>query len=146
MNTLMTDVLGYKAYAAHGTDWGCSVAYHLYSSYNSTVRAAQLVFLPFFPYTTDQLSDAGIALDELEQFEEGSFMEWYTNGQGYFLEQTTKESIPSICLEGKPRIDTRSSPTPLDWPYTTTQLVSSPGLAKSFSTVSSVGMHVVHAS
>ncbi|KAL6874438.1 Alpha/Beta hydrolase protein [Trichoderma longibrachiatum] len=96
MNTLMTDVLGYKAYAAHGTDWGCSVAYHLYSSYNSTVRAAQLVFLPFFPYTTDQLSDAGIALDELEQFEEGSFMEWYTNGQGYFLEQTTKESIPSI--------------------------------------------------
>lgn len=90
----MTDVLGYKIYATHGTDWGCSVAYHLYSSYNTTVRATQLVFLPIFPHTPNQLSDAGITLNDLEQFEEGSFMEWYTSGQGYFQEQTTKESIP----------------------------------------------------
>ncbi|KAH0497617.1 hypothetical protein TgHK011_004910 [Trichoderma gracile] len=98
MNTLMTDVLGYRKYATHGTDWGCPIAYHLYSSYNTTVRASQLVFLPFFPYTPDQLSDAGIALNELERFEEESFMEWYTNGQGYFQEQTTKESPNTIGL------------------------------------------------
>ncbi|KAL6857303.1 Alpha/Beta hydrolase protein [Trichoderma novae-zelandiae] len=101
-NTLMTDVLGYKTYAAHGTDWGCSVAYHLYSSYNTTVRAAQLVFLPFFPYTPDQLSDAGIALDELEQFEEESFMEWYASGQGYFQEQSTKPNTIGLALYDNP--------------------------------------------
>ncbi|OTA01493.1 hypothetical protein A9Z42_0018190 [Trichoderma parareesei] len=98
INTLMTEVLGYRNYATHGADWGCSVAYHLYSSYSTTVRASQLVFLPFFPYTPDQLTDAGIALNELEQFEEGSFMEWYTSGQGYFQEQTTKESPNTIGL------------------------------------------------
>ncbi|EHK22967.1 uncharacterized protein TRIVIDRAFT_150190 [Trichoderma virens Gv29-8] len=91
-NTLMTDVLGYKTFAAHGTDWGCSVAYHLYSSYNSTVRATQLVFLPFFPFTPDQLAAEGIELDALEKFEEGGFMEWYTNGQAYFQLESTKVS------------------------------------------------------
>ncbi|KAL7813308.1 Alpha/Beta hydrolase protein [Trichoderma gracile] len=102
MNTLMTDVLGYRKYATHGTDWGCPIAYHLYSSYNTTVRASQLVFLPFFPYTPDQLSDAGIALNELERFEEESFMEWYTNGQGYFQEQTTKPNTIGLALYDNP--------------------------------------------
>jgi pimeloyl-ACP methyl ester carboxylesterase len=91
-NTLMTDVLEYKTYATHGTDWGCSVAYHLYNSYNTTVRASQLVFLPFFPLTPDQLAAEGIALDELEEFEEGGFTEWSTNGQAYFQQESTKVS------------------------------------------------------
>lgn len=91
-NTLMTDVLGYRTYAAHGTDWGCAVAYHLYDSYSTTVRASQLVFLPLYPFTPDRLAAEGIALDALEEFEEGSFMEWDTNGQGYFQEQSTKVS------------------------------------------------------
>lgn len=88
----MTDVLGYETFAAHGTDWGSSVAYNLYNSYNSTVRASQLVFLPFYPLTPDQLADDGIKLDTLEEFEEEGFLEWYGNGQGYFQEESTKVS------------------------------------------------------
>ncbi|UKZ74572.1 hypothetical protein TrVFT333_002242 [Trichoderma virens FT-333] len=101
-NTLMTDVLGYKTFAAHGTDWGCSVAYHLYSSFNSTVRATQLVFLPFFPFTPDQLAAEGIELDALEKFEEGGFMEWYTNGQAYFQLESTKPNTIGLALYDSP--------------------------------------------
>lgn len=91
-NTLMTDVLGYKTFATHGTDWGSAVAYSLYSLFNTTVRASQLVFLPFFPWTPDQLAAGGIKLDALEQFEEQGFVEWYTNGQAYFEQESTRVS------------------------------------------------------
>lgn len=89
-NTLMTDVLGYKKYATHGTDWGCATAYDLYDSYNSTVRATHLASLPFVPLTPDQLAAEGITLDALEMFEEQSFVEWSTNGYAYFQQETTK--------------------------------------------------------
>ncbi|KAL7940980.1 Alpha/Beta hydrolase protein [Trichoderma barbatum] len=101
-NTLMTDVLGYNKFAVHGTDWGCSVAYNLYSSYNSTVRASQLVFLPFFPFTPDQLAAEGIKLDALEEFEEAGFMEWYTNGQAYFQQESTKPNTIGLALYDHP--------------------------------------------
>lgn len=46
---LMHNVLGYKKYAVHGTDWGSGIAYNMYNGYNTTVRAAHLNFLPFYP-------------------------------------------------------------------------------------------------
>ncbi|KAM0247772.1 hypothetical protein ACHAQJ_009705 [Trichoderma viride] len=101
-NTLMADVLGYKTYASHGTDWGCSVAYHLYNSYNTTVRASQLVFLPFYPLAPGQLAAEGIALDELQEFEEGGFVEWSTNGQAYFQQQSTKPNTIGLALYDNP--------------------------------------------
>lgn len=91
-NTLMTNVLGYKKYATHGTDWGCATAYDLYDSYNSTVRATHLASLPFVPLTPDQLAAEGITLNALETFEEESFIEWSTNGYAYFQQETTKVS------------------------------------------------------
>ncbi|KAJ7785597.1 Alpha/Beta hydrolase protein [Mycena olivaceomarginata] len=53
MNTLMVDVLGYSTYALHGTDWGSGVGYAQYGTYNTTVRAAHFVFIPFFPPLSD---------------------------------------------------------------------------------------------
>ncbi|RFU80052.1 alpha beta-hydrolase [Trichoderma arundinaceum] len=101
-NTLMTDVLGYKKYATHGTDWGCSVAYHLYSSYNTTVRASQFVFLPFFPYSPDQLAAENIKLDALEKFEEQGFVNWVTTGQSYFAQMSTKPNTIGLALYDNP--------------------------------------------
>ncbi|KAL7916674.1 Alpha/Beta hydrolase protein [Trichoderma velutinum] len=101
-NTLMTDVLGYKKFATHGTDWGCAVAYGLYDSYNTTVRATHLASLPFVPLTPDQLAAEDITLDALETFEEGSLMEWFTNGQGYFEQESTKPNTIGLALYDNP--------------------------------------------
>ncbi|KAL6835728.1 Alpha/Beta hydrolase protein [Trichoderma sp. SZMC 28015] len=101
-NTLMTDVLGYKKYATHGTDWGCATAYNLYDSYNSTVRATHLASLPFVPLTPDQLAAEGIKLDALETFEEESFVEWSTNGYAYFQQETTKPNTIGLALYDNP--------------------------------------------
>jgi pimeloyl-ACP methyl ester carboxylesterase len=89
-NTLMTKVLGYDKYAAHGTDWGSGVAYSLYDNFNTSVRATHLTFAPFFPETPEQLAAQNITLSPLEQIEEAESMNWNAVGNGYFVEQTTK--------------------------------------------------------
>ena len=89
-NTLMTKVLGYQTYAVHGTDWGCAVAYGLYGQFNSTVRAAHLNFLPFFPLNFEQLAALNITLSEEEEYDEQRFLDWQGAGFGYFIEQATK--------------------------------------------------------
>ncbi|KAK3368428.1 Alpha/Beta hydrolase protein [Podospora didyma] len=102
-NTLMTSVLGYKTYATHGTDWGSDIAYSLYGSFNSTVRASHFAFIPFFPLTPDQLAAENISLDtDLEKFEEGRFVEWSLTGNGYFVEQTTKPNTIGLALYDNP--------------------------------------------
>lgn len=92
-NTLLTDALGYDTYATFGTDWGGGVAYTLYDQFNTTVRAAHLAFLPFYPPTQEQLAAENITLSSLEEFEEGNTIEWNNSGLGYFVEQATKVSI-----------------------------------------------------
>jgi pimeloyl-ACP methyl ester carboxylesterase len=89
-NTLMIDVLGYKTYALHGTDWGGGIAYDMYDHFNETVGAAHFAFLPFSPQTPDQLAAENITLSELELAEEQNAMGWTSTGNGYFIEQTTK--------------------------------------------------------
>jgi pimeloyl-ACP methyl ester carboxylesterase len=89
-NTLMTEVLGYKTYAVHGTDWGCAVAYGLYGQFNTTVRAAHLNFLPFYPLNSKQLAALNITLSAGEVDEEKRFLDWQGAGNGYFIEQATK--------------------------------------------------------
>lgn len=91
-HTLMVDVLGYDRFAVHGTDLGAPSAWGLYDRYNATVGAGHFVFVPFFPLTPEQLAAEGIALDELETFEEGRFVEWSTTGNAYFAEHATKVS------------------------------------------------------
>lgn len=95
-NTLLTDVLGYDTYATFGTDWGSGVAYALYNQFNTTVRAAHLAFIPFYPLTQEQLAAENITLSALEDFEEASTIEWNNSGLGYFVEQTTKVSTNQV--------------------------------------------------
>lgn len=102
-NTLLTNVLQYDTYATFGTDWGAGIAYSMYDQFNTTVRALSLDFLPFHPYTPDQLAAENITLSPLEEFEQAEAMEWNNSGEGYFVEQTTKVCkdhtiIHSTCL------------------------------------------------
>ncbi|KAJ6594455.1 Alpha/Beta hydrolase protein [Mycena capillaripes] len=77
-NTLMTQVLGYSTYALHGTDWGSVVAYSLYSSFNTTVRAAHF------------------------KVAEQRTIDWNTNGNGYAIEQSTKPNDLGLALYDSP--------------------------------------------
>ncbi|KAJ5753576.1 alpha/beta-hydrolase [Penicillium nucicola] len=101
-NTLLTDVLGYDAYAVFGTDWGSGVAYALYDGFNATVRAAHLAFLPFFPPTQEELTAENITLTPLGEFEEANTVEWSNTGTGYFVEQTTKPTTIGLALYDSP--------------------------------------------
>jgi hypothetical protein len=106
-NTLMTEVLGYPTYSVHGTDWVCCVdtntylgsdrasqgsvfGYALYSAFNTTVRAAQFVFIPFFPPTTQDLVDNNITLSPIQQVTEQRYIDWSMTGTGYLVVQTNK--------------------------------------------------------
>ncbi|KAJ7761029.1 Alpha/Beta hydrolase protein [Mycena metata] len=89
-NTLMTEVLGYETYAVHGTDWGCGVGYSLYSDFNSTVRALQLVLLPFLPLSPEEIAANNITLTAVEEVSEQRAVAWTTSDWGYFKEQSTK--------------------------------------------------------
>ncbi|KAJ5219468.1 alpha/beta-hydrolase [Penicillium cinerascens] len=86
-----------RNYATFGTDWGSGVAYTLYDQWNTTVRAAHLDFLPFYPLSAIELAAENITLTGLEDFEEDVTITWSNSGTGYFSEQTTKvsEILPS---------------------------------------------------
>ncbi|KAM0255361.1 hypothetical protein ACHAQJ_005881 [Trichoderma viride] len=101
-NTLMTEVLGYKTYAVHGTDWGSGVAYDMYDQFNTTVKAAHLNFLPFFSLTPEQLAAQGIMLaaDEVEQ--EQRAMDFENSGTGYYIESTTTVNTVGLALYDNP--------------------------------------------
>ncbi|CAK5267907.1 unnamed protein product [Mycena citricolor] len=101
-NTLMIDVLGYPAYAIHGTDWGSGVAYSLYSNFNRTVSAASFVFLPSASPTVAEIAAANITLSPAEQVTEARGTTWSTIGNGYFLEQTFKPHDIGLALYDNP--------------------------------------------
>ncbi|KAK7927646.1 alpha/beta-hydrolase [Apiospora marii] len=99
-NTLMTEVLGYNTYAAHGTDWGATVAYSMYDNFAASVRAVHLTSIPFLPVAPAQFPDYGIKLDENEKFQQQLMEQWMATGLGYYTEQTTKVSAWSLQDEG----------------------------------------------
>ncbi|KAJ7761013.1 Alpha/Beta hydrolase protein [Mycena metata] len=101
-NTLMTEVLGYPTYVVHGTDWGSCVAYSLYSSFNTTVRAAHFVFLPFLPPSAQEIAANNITLSDIQKIAVQQTTEWSTTGNGYFLEQTTKPNDIGLALYDNP--------------------------------------------
>ncbi|KAJ7628065.1 Alpha/Beta hydrolase protein [Mycena rosella] len=101
-NTLMTEVLGYSTYAIHGTDWGSAVAYSLYSLFNTTVRAAHFVFLPFFPPSAEDIAANNITLSDAQNVTEQRFIKWSTIGNGYFAEQTNKPNDIGLALYDSP--------------------------------------------
>ncbi|KAJ6594576.1 Alpha/Beta hydrolase protein [Mycena capillaripes] len=101
-NTLMTEVLGYSTFAVHGTDWGSTVGYSLYSSFNTTVRAAQFVFLANFPPSAQELAENNITLSALQKVTQQRNIEWNNTGSAYFLEQTTKPNDIGYALYDNP--------------------------------------------
>ncbi|KAJ6585740.1 Alpha/Beta hydrolase protein [Mycena capillaripes] len=101
-NTLMTDVLGYPAYVLHGTDWGSAVGYSLYSSFNTTVRAAHFAFLPFFPPSAQEVAENNITLSDVQKVTQQRTIEWNTTGQTYFTEQATKPNDVGLALYDNP--------------------------------------------
>ncbi|KAJ7467178.1 Alpha/Beta hydrolase protein [Mycena latifolia] len=101
-NTLMTEVLGYSTYTVHGTDWGCAVGYSLYSFFNTTVRAAQFVFIPFFPPSAQEIAENNITLSDEQKVTEQRSTEWFTTGLAYFQEQTNKPNDIGLALYDSP--------------------------------------------
>ncbi|KAJ7301974.1 Alpha/Beta hydrolase protein [Mycena albidolilacea] len=101
-NTLMTDVLGYSTYAVHGTDWGSVVAYSLYSSFNTTVRAAHFVFLPFLPPSAEDIAANNITLSDIQKVTEHRVIEFNAIGNGYLIEQRTKPNDIGLALYDNP--------------------------------------------
>ncbi|USW48954.1 Putative epoxide hydrolase, alpha/Beta hydrolase [Septoria linicola] len=78
-HTLMTEVLGYKKFAVHGTDFGAPIA-----------------------YTLAELAAANISLSPLEEFEVARYEEWNTVGIAYYLQQATKPNTIGLALHDSP--------------------------------------------
>jgi hypothetical protein len=66
------------------------VAYSLYSSFNTTVRAAHFVFLPFLPPSAEDIAANNITLSDIQKVTEHRFIEFNAIGNGYLIEQSTK--------------------------------------------------------
>lgn len=89
----MVEVLGYKQFATHGTDYGSGPAYTLYANYSRSTRAAHFTFVPFLPLLPEQLATLNITLNStLEETEQRNALIWRTTGNAYFSEQATKVS------------------------------------------------------
>ncbi|KAJ7652022.1 alpha/beta-hydrolase [Mycena polygramma] len=101
-NTLMTDVLGYSKYALHATDWGSDVGYRMYESYNTTVRAAHFVFIPFAPPSPQEVADNNITLSDIAKVTQQRAVDWLSIGQGYFQEQSFKPNDIGLALYDNP--------------------------------------------
>ncbi|KAJ7618577.1 Alpha/Beta hydrolase protein [Roridomyces roridus] len=101
-NTLMTEVLGYSTYAVHGTDWGSIVAYALYGSFNQTVRAAHLAFLPFLSPSEDEIAANNITLSDEQKVTLARMNLWNQVGNGYLVEQGTKPNDIGLALYDNP--------------------------------------------
>ena len=90
LNKLMDQVLGYKTFTVHGTDWGAGIGWIMYDQFNATVRALHLNVAPFVPLLPEQLVDANITLNTEEQGQEKRLIDWSNGGNGYFIEQAKK--------------------------------------------------------
>ncbi|KAF5387445.1 hypothetical protein D9757_007800 [Collybiopsis confluens] len=114
-NQLMTQVLGYETYSAFGTDWGCLIAYSLYSTYPTSLRALALDYLPFFPLSRDQLAADDITLDAFRNFAYEIYEHALATGTGYFVEQNTEPNTIGIALYDNPVVPfSQSSDTMLN--------------------------------
>ncbi|TGJ85206.1 hypothetical protein E0Z10_g3538 [Xylaria hypoxylon] len=101
-NKLMTQALGYKRYAVHGTDWGSGIGYSMYDQFNTTVRATHLTFLPFGPPTPADIAARNVTLSPGEVIAEQRNADWESGGNGYFLEHATKPNTIGFALYDNP--------------------------------------------
>ncbi|KAJ7849806.1 Alpha/Beta hydrolase protein [Mycena olivaceomarginata] len=101
-NTLMTDVLGYSTYALHATDWGSVLGYTLYSSFNTSVRAAHLVMIPFPSPSPEEIVANNITLSDVQKVAQQRAIDWSATNGGYYTEQTTKPNDIGLALYDSP--------------------------------------------
>ncbi|KAJ6519255.1 Alpha/Beta hydrolase protein [Mycena sanguinolenta] len=101
-NTLMVDVLGYSTYALHGTDRGSVIGYTLYSTFNTSVRAANLKSIPFVAPTPDEIAAENITLSDIAKVTEERTVDYRARGMGYFAEQTFKPNSIGLALYDNP--------------------------------------------
>ncbi|KAF7367408.1 Epoxide hydrolase domain protein [Mycena sanguinolenta] len=102
-NTLMVDVLGYsQGYALHGTDRGSVIGYTLYSTFNTSVRAANLKSIPFVAPTPDEIAAENITLSDIAKVTKERTVDYRTRGMGYFTEQTFKPNSIGLALYDNP--------------------------------------------
>ncbi|KAJ6626906.1 Alpha/Beta hydrolase protein [Mycena sp. CBHHK59/15] len=111
-NTLMTEVLGYSTYALHASDWGCDIGYELYSSYNSSARAAHFVTVPFTPPSPQEIANNNITLSDVAKVTQQRGVDWSTIGIGYFTEQTYKPNDIGLALTTTPSASWHGSAEP----------------------------------
>ncbi|KAJ7071931.1 Alpha/Beta hydrolase protein [Mycena amicta] len=100
--TLMTDVLGYEKFVVHGTDWGSSVGYALYTTYHTSVLSASFDFVPFFPPTRDDIVAANITLLPEQEITLARQEEWIAEGMDYLLMLTHKPNDIGYALYDNP--------------------------------------------
>jgi hypothetical protein len=62
----------------------------MYESFNTTVRAAHFVFLPFRPPSPQEIVDKNITLSDVQKIALQRTVDWRTTGQSYLQEQTFK--------------------------------------------------------
>ncbi|KAF7370216.1 putative epoxide hydrolase [Mycena sanguinolenta] len=101
----MTEVLGYSTYALHVLTLltqGSAVAYSLYSSFNTTARAAHFVFIPFYPPIAEEIAENNITLSALQEVAEQRVAAYENDGEGYAIEQGTKPNDIGLALYDSP--------------------------------------------
>jgi len=94
---LMTDVLGYKTFAAHGSDWGSYVVALLATRHPDALRGIHLTLLPVrqdLPFPSE-LSDADRRYQRELQY-------WQTEETGYHAIQGTKPQTLAYSLTDSP--------------------------------------------
>ncbi|KAJ7055718.1 hypothetical protein C8F01DRAFT_1157428 [Mycena amicta] len=99
----MTDVLGYEKFVVHGTDWGSSVAYALYTTmYHTSILSASFNFLPFFPPTRDDIAAANVTLLPEQEITLARQDNSYAEGLDYFFMLTHKPNDIDYALYDNP--------------------------------------------
>lgn len=94
---LMSEVLGYKTYAVHGTDWGAFVAWPMYNQHPESAKALHLALLPENSFLPDQLAELNITLSGDAAFSEQLWVDTSSGGSGYAVLQGHKVSRQAQC-------------------------------------------------
>ncbi|KAF8169831.1 Alpha/Beta hydrolase protein [Mycena galopus ATCC 62051] len=81
---------------------GAAVGYSLYSSFNTTVRASQFVFLLFFPPSAEEIAENNVTLSAVQTVTEERYTEWTSSGTGYFVGRATKPNDFGLVLYDNP--------------------------------------------
>jgi pimeloyl-ACP methyl ester carboxylesterase len=94
---LMTDVLGYRRFAAAGGDIGSIITQHIAADHPELLIGIHLTYIGYYASTPD-LSE----LSEAEKRYLGSLQQWIMREGGYFMIQGTKPQTLSYGLTDSP--------------------------------------------